>query len=142
MQRIYQKIDRRKTRTINVGNLKIGGKSPILVQTMTNTLTSDIKATLDQINRVVKVGADLVRVSVPNEESSKALKEICKESPVPIIADIHFHYKRAIESAKNGANCLRINPGNIGNKEKIKEVIKVAKAVSYTHLTLPTKRIV
>lgn len=127
MYRSYQKIDRRKTRTIKVGNLNIGGNNPILVQTMTNTLTSDVKATLDQIERVVNLGADIVRVSVPDKESSNALKEICKNSPVPIIADIHFHYQRAIESAKNGAACLRINPGNIGSKEKIKEVITVAK---------------
>jgi (E)-4-hydroxy-3-methylbut-2-enyl-diphosphate synthase len=127
MQRSYQKIDRRKTRTINVGKLSIGGTSPILVQTMTNTLTSDVKATLNQIKRVVNVGADLVRVSVPDKDSTLALKKICKESSVPIIADIHFHYKRAIESAQNGASCLRINPGNIGSKEKIKDVIKAAK---------------
>ncbi len=127
MQRLYQKIDRRKTRTINVGNLKIGGNNPILVQTMTNTLTSNVKATLEQINKVINVGADLVRVSVPDKESTDALKEICKKSSVPIIADIHFHYLRAIESAKNGASCLRINPGNIGSKEKIMDVIKAAK---------------
>ena len=127
MHRSYQKIDRRITRVIKVGNLNIGGNNPILVQTMTNTLTSDVKATLDQIERVIEVGADLVRVSVPDKESSIALKEICKNSSVPIIADIHFHYQRAIESAKNGAACLRINPGNIGSKEKIREVIKAAK---------------
>ena len=127
MLRSYQKINRRKTRVVNVGNVLIGGKSPITVQTMTNTLTSDIKATRKQINNVVKAGADLVRVSVPDKESSLALKEITKHSPVPIIADIHFHYKRAIESAENGASCLRINPGNIGSKEKIKDVIKSAK---------------
>ncbi len=127
MHRSYQKIDRCKTRVIKVGNLNIGGNNPILVQTMTNTLTSNSKATLDQIERVVNVGADIVRVSVPDKSSSEALKEICKSSPVPIIADIHFHYKRAIESAKNGAACLRINPGNIGSKEKIKEVIMAAK---------------
>ena len=127
MSRLYQKIDRRKTKTVTVGNLKIGGATPILVQTMTNTLTSDIKATLNQIKRVVKVGADIVRVSVPDKESSEALKIICKESKVPIIADIHFHYKRAIESAINGAACMRINPGNIGSKDKIKDVIKAAK---------------
>ena len=127
MQRTYQKIDRRKTKIIKLGNLDIGGTSPILVQTMTNTLTSDVKATLDQINRVVKVGADIVRVSVPDKESTDALKQICKKAKVPIVADIHFHYKRAIESAINGASCLRINPGNIGSKEKIKDVIKAAK---------------
>ena len=127
MQRPYQKIDRRKTRSIKMGNLSIGGKAPILVQTMTNTLTSDVGATVDQIRRVIKVGADIVRVSVPDKESSIALKEICKKVHIPIIADIHFHYQRAIESAKNGAACLRINPGNIGSKEKIKDVIKAAK---------------
>ena len=127
MERSYQKIDRRKTRTINVGDLKIGGKNPILVQTMTNTPTVDIKSTLAQIKRVTDIGADIVRVSVPDRNSTEALKEICKESKIPIIADIHFHYKRAIESAVNGASCLRINPGNIGSKEKIKEVIKAAK---------------
>ena len=103
MIRSYQKIDRRKSQAIKVGNVKIGGGAPISVQTMTNTLTTNIKATISQINRVVNVGADLVRVSVPDEESTNALKIICKESPVPIIADIHFHYKRAIESAINGA---------------------------------------
>ena len=127
MLRSYQKIDRRKTRTIKLGNLCIGGGAPILVQTMTNTLTSDVGATVDQIRRVIKVGADIVRVSVPDKESSKALKEICKKVNIPIIADIHFHYQRAIESAKNGASCLRINPGNIGSKEKIRDVINAAK---------------
>ena len=127
MLRSYQKIDRRKTRTINVGNLKIGGDSPILVQTMTNTLTANVAETINQIDRVTKVGADIVRVSVPDKDSTEALKEICKKVEVPIIADIHFHYLRAVEAAKNGASCLRINPGNIGSKEKIKEVIKAAK---------------
>jgi len=127
MYRPYQKIDRRLTRVINVGNVAIGGSNPIAVQTMTNTLTKDIKKTNDQISRAVKVGADLVRVSIPDKESSEALKSICKESKVPIIADIHFHYKRALEAAENGASCLRINPGNIGSDEKIKEVINAAK---------------
>ena len=127
MWRSYQQIDRRKSRSINVGNVKVGGKAPISVQTMTNTLTSDVKATVAQIKRVVKTGADIVRVSVPDQDSSYALKDICKKSTVPIIADIHFHYKRAIESAVNGAACLRINPGNIGSKEKVNEVIKAAK---------------
>ena len=112
---------------VNVGDVLIGGDNPIPVQTMTNTLTSDVKATLNQINRVIKSGADLVRVSVPDKDSSQALKEITKYSAVPIIADIHFHYKRAVESAINGASCLRINPGNIGSKEKVKEVIRAAK---------------
>lgn len=125
--RPYQKINRRKTRVVNVGDVLIGGDNPITVQTMTNTLTSDVKATLNQIDRVIKTGADLVRVSVPDKDSSQALKEITKHSAVPIIADIHFHYKRAIEAADNGASCLRINPGNIGSKEKVNDVIKSAK---------------
>ena len=113
MLRPYQIIDRRKTRVINVGNVLIGGDNPVSVQTMTNTITSDIKNTLNQINNVVEAGADLVRVSVPDKDSTDALKIICKSSKVPIIADIHFHYKRALEAADNGASCLRINPGNI-----------------------------
>ncbi|PPR53843.1 MAG: 4-hydroxy-3-methylbut-2-en-1-yl diphosphate synthase (flavodoxin), partial [Alphaproteobacteria bacterium MarineAlpha5_Bin6] len=127
MERLYQKIDRRKSNTIKVGKVSVGGNSPISVQTMTNTITSDIKSTIAQIERVTKVGADLVRVSIPDQDSSKALKQISKKSKIPIIADIHFHYKRAIESAINGASCLRINPGNIGSKEKIREIIKAAK---------------
>ncbi len=127
MYRSYQNIDRRKSRLIKVGKVLIGNDNPISVQTMTNTLTSDIKKTVNQIKRIEKVGADLVRVSVPDKESSLALKEICKKINTPLIADIHFHYKRAIESALNGAACLRINPGNIGSNEKIKEVIKAAK---------------
>ena len=127
MIRSYQNINRRKSRAIYIGNIKIGNDAPISVQTMTNTLTTDIKSTLSQIKRIEKVGADLVRVSVPDKESSKALKTICKKSNLPIIADIHFHYKRAIESAINGAACLRINPGNIGSLQRVKEVIKAAK---------------
>ena len=127
MYRSYQNIDRRKSKVINVGSVKVGGNSPISVQTMTNTVTSDIKSTIEQINRITKAGADLVRVSVPDKESALALKKICKNTKIPIIADIHFHYKRAIESAVNGASCLRINPGNIGSIKKVKEVIKSAK---------------
>ena len=127
MLRPYQKINRRKTRVVNIGNLLVGGDNPITVQTMTNTLTTDIVSTSRQIDRAVSAGADLVRVSVPNKESTQALKEITKHSKVPIIADIHFHYKRAIESAISGASCLRINPGNIGSKDRVKEVIKAAK---------------
>ena len=127
MLRSYQKIHRRKTRVVNVGDVLIGGDNPISVQTMTNTLTIDTKSTIKQIERVVKAGADLVRVSIPDKESSQSLKQIVKESKIPIIADIHFHYKRAIEAAKNGASCLRINPGNIGSEEKVKEVIQAAK---------------
>ena len=127
MLRSYQKIQRRKTRVVNVGDVLIGGDNPISVQTMTNTLTIDTKSTIKQIERVVKAGADLVRVSIPDQESSQSLKQIVRESKIPIIADIHFHYKRAIEAAKNGASCLRINPGNIGSEEKVKEVIQAAK---------------
>jgi len=127
MLRPYQKINRRKTRVINVGDVLVGGNNPISVQTMTNTLTTDVESTRKQIDRAVNAGVDLVRVSVPDKESTEALKEITKHSKVPIIADIHFHYKRAIEAANNGASCLRINPGNIGSKERVKEVIKAAK---------------
>ncbi|PPR49974.1 MAG: 4-hydroxy-3-methylbut-2-en-1-yl diphosphate synthase (flavodoxin) [Alphaproteobacteria bacterium MarineAlpha5_Bin5] len=127
MLRSYQKIDRRKTRVINVGKVAIGGDNPIAVQTMTNTITSNVKETIAQIERSTKIGADLVRVSVPDEESTHALKIITKESEVPIIADIHFHYKRALEAADNGAACLRINPGNIGSEVRVKEVISAAK---------------
>ena len=127
MLRPYQIIKRRKSRVINVGNVKIGGNNPIAVQTMTNTLTSNSNDTISQIERCAKLGVDIVRVSIPDEDSSQSLKEIVKHSPVPIIADIHFHYKRAIEAAANGAACIRINPGNIGNIDRIKEVIKAAK---------------
>ncbi len=125
--RPFRDIHRRKTKEINIGNVKVGGNNPISVQSMTNTLTKDIKATINQINEIANEGADLVRVSCPDEDSTLALKEIVKHSSVPIIADIHFHYKRALESADNGAKCLRINPGNIGEKKKIKEVISAAK---------------
>jgi (E)-4-hydroxy-3-methylbut-2-enyl-diphosphate synthase len=125
--RPWRAISRRKSRQISVGNLKIGGDAPILVQTMTNTLTSDAHATIEQILRCEEAGADLVRVSVPDEASSGALAQIVKSVNVPIIADIHFHYKRAIESAIAGAACLRINPGNIGSSARVKEVIKAAK---------------
>ena len=124
--RPFRDIKRRKTKEINVGKVKVGGNNPISVQSMTNTLTTDVKATILQINEIHSEGADIVRVSCPDEPSTKALKEIIKHVDVPIVADIHFHYKRAIEAAKSGANCLRINPGNIGNEEKIKEVIKAA----------------
>ena len=125
--RPFRDIKRRKTKTINVGNFKVGGENPISVQSMTNTLTSDIKSTIKQIQEIQSEGADIVRVSCPDESSSKALKEITKHINIPIVADIHFHYKRAIEAAENGASCLRINPGNIGDKKKIVEVIKSAK---------------
>ena len=125
--RPFRDINRRKTKVIKVGNVKIGGGNPISVQSMTNTLTTDIKSTVQQINRIQSEGADLVRVSCPDEESTKALKKIIKHVDIPVIADIHFHYKRAIEAAESGASCLRINPGNIGDRNKIKEVIKAAK---------------
>ena len=124
--RPFRDINRRKTKEINVGKVKVGGDNPISVQSMTNTLTTDIKATINQINEIHKEGADIVRVSCPDASSTKALKEIIKHIDVPIVADIHFHYKRAIEAAENGADCLRINPGNIGNTDKIKEIVRAA----------------
>ena len=125
--RPFRNINRKKTRVINVGDVKIGGDNPISVQSMTNTLTTDVKATIDQINAIHEEGADIVRVSCPDENSTKALKEITNNVKLPIIADIHFHYKRAIEAAENGAKCLRINPGNIGDKQKIHDVLSAAK---------------
>ena len=125
--RPHRIINRRKTKKINVGNIFVGGDSPISVQSMTNTITSDEASTIKQVNQLQEAGADIVRISCPDEDSTKALKNIIKKTNVPIVADIHFHYKRAIESAKSGASCLRINPGNIGSKERIKEVIKAAK---------------
>ncbi|MGB8183274.1 MAG: flavodoxin-dependent (E)-4-hydroxy-3-methylbut-2-enyl-diphosphate synthase [Stellaceae bacterium] len=125
--RPYRDIIRRKSRMIHVGSVPIGGDAPITVQSMTNTLTHDIKATVEQIQALERAGADIVRVSCPDEESSAALKDIVPQVKVPIVADIHFHYKRAIEAAKNGAACLRINPGNIGSAERVREVVKAAK---------------
>jgi (E)-4-hydroxy-3-methylbut-2-enyl-diphosphate synthase len=125
--RPWRNIHRRKSRQIMVGNVPVGGDAPISVQTMTNTLTTDAKATIAQIQAAAEAGADIVRVSVPDVESSKALKEIVRESPVPIVADIHFHYKRGIEAAEAGAACLRINPGNIGDEKRVKEVIRAAR---------------
>ena len=125
--RPHRIINRKKTKEIKVGNISVGGDSKISVQSMTNTLTTDVKATIKQIHSLEEVGADIVRVSCPDEDSTKALKDIVKEVKVPIVADIHFHYKRAIEAAKMGASCLRINPGNIGSKDRILEVVKAAK---------------
>lgn len=125
--RPFRDIRRKKTKEINVGDVKIGGENPISVQSMTNTLTKDTKKTIDQINKIAEAGADIVRVSCPDEDSTNALRDIVKNVSIPIVADIHFHYKRAIEAAENGAKCLRINPGNIGNKKKIEEVINAAK---------------
>ncbi|EPY00166.1 flavodoxin-dependent (E)-4-hydroxy-3-methylbut-2-enyl-diphosphate synthase [Magnetospirillum fulvum] len=125
--RPYRHITRRKSRKIMVGPVAVGGDAPISVQTMTNTLTSDVEGTLEQIRRAAEAGADIVRVSCPDEAATQALRAIVKASPVPIVADIHFHYKRAIEAAEAGAACLRINPGNIGAPERVREVIQAAR---------------
>ncbi len=125
--RPWRNIYRRKSRQIMVGNVPVGGDAPITVQTMTNTLTTDIKGTIAQVQAAADAGADIVRISVPDEASSKALKEIVRNVSVPIVADIHFHYKRGIEAAEAGAACLRINPGNIGDEKRVKEVIKAAR---------------
>jgi (E)-4-hydroxy-3-methylbut-2-enyl-diphosphate synthase len=126
--RPWRDIVRRKSRQIMVGNVAVGGDAPISVQTMTNTLTNDAKATIDQIRRCEEAGVDIIRVSCPDVESTAALKQIVRASRVPIVADIHFHYKRALEAADAGAACLRINPGNIGSSERVKEVVNAAKA--------------
>ncbi len=125
--RPWRNIYRRKSRQIMVGSVPVGGDAPISVQTMTNTLTTDVKATIEQCQRAVDAGADIIRISVPDEASSRALKEIVPEVDAPIVADIHFHYRRGIEAAEAGAACLRINPGNIGNPDRVKEVIKAAR---------------
>ena len=125
--RPYRTVKRKKTKVIKVGNVLVGGDSPISVQSMTNTLTTDTKSTIKQINSLEEKGADIVRVSCPDESSTQSLKNITKNVNVPIVADIHFHYKRAIEAAKNGAACLRINPGNIGSRDRVLDVVKAAK---------------
>ncbi len=125
--RPWRNIYRRKSRQIQVGSVPVGGDAPITVQTMTNTLTTDVKATIAQIQACADAGADIVRVSVPDQDSAQAMKEIVPESPVPLVADIHFHYKRGIEAAEAGAACLRINPGNIGDSTRVNEVIKAAR---------------
>lgn len=125
--RPYQHIERRKSRQIFVGRVPVGGGAPITVQTMTNTPTTDVAATVAQIKRSERAGVDIVRVSCPDQESALALKDIIRQVDVPVVADIHFHYKRAIEAAKSGAACLRINPGNIGSQERVREVIKAAR---------------
>ena len=125
--RPFRKINRKKTKEISVGKIKVGGNNPITVQTMTNTLTTDHKSTIEQIHKVTEAGADIVRVSCPDSKSTEALKTITKHVDVPIVADIHFHYKRAIEAAQNGADCLRINPGNIGDTKRVAEVVSAAK---------------
>ena len=125
--RPWRQIDRRKSRKIRVGKVEVGGDAPITVQTMTNTPTTDIGATIDQIRRMEEAGADIVRVSCPDKESTAAFREIARAAVVPLVADIHFHYKRGIEAAEAGAACLRINPGNIGSADRVREVIKAAK---------------
>jgi (E)-4-hydroxy-3-methylbut-2-enyl-diphosphate synthase len=125
--RPYRDIARRKCRQVHVGKVLVGGDAPITVQSMTNTLTHDVPATVAQIKALEKAGADIVRVSCPDQESALALKDIVRQVEVPIVADIHFHYKRAIEAAESGAACLRINPGNIGSSERVREVVKAAK---------------
>lgn len=125
--RPWRNIERRPSRQIHVGPVPVGGDAPITVQTMTNTLTSDVAATVAQVQAVAEAGADIVRVSVPDEASAKAMKDIARESPIPIVADIHFHYKRGIEAAEAGAACLRINPGNIGSPERVRDVIAAAR---------------
>jgi (E)-4-hydroxy-3-methylbut-2-enyl-diphosphate synthase len=126
--RPWRDITRRKSRQIRVGDVLVGGDAPIAVQTMTNTPTEDAAATIAQIQRAAEAGADIVRVSCPTEEATAAMPEICKASPVPIVADIHFHYKRGIEAADAGAACLRINPGNIGSEARVREVVAAARA--------------
>ncbi|MBV9570092.1 MAG: flavodoxin-dependent (E)-4-hydroxy-3-methylbut-2-enyl-diphosphate synthase [Alphaproteobacteria bacterium] len=125
--RAYRDITRRKSRKIRVGTVEIGGDAPISVQTMTNTVTADVRGTIDQVRHMEEAGADIVRVSCPDEDATKALKHIVKAAAVPIVADIHFHYKRAIEAAEAGAACLRINPGNIGSAQRVREVVQAAK---------------
>jgi len=125
--RAYRTIERRQCRQIMVGTVPVGGDAPISVQTMTNTPTNDVSATLAQINAAAEAGADIVRVSCPDQDSTTALRDICAASPVPIVADIHFHYRRAIEAAAAGAACLRINPGNIGRADRVREVISAAR---------------
>src|ERR1700693_3267775 len=122
--RPYRDIHRRTCRTIHVGKVPVGGDAPITVQSMTNTVTSDIKATVEEVQALERGGADIVRVSCSDQESALALKQIVRQVEVPIVADIHFHYKRAIEAAESGAACLRINPGNIGSGERVRGVVK------------------
>ncbi|MEO1317492.1 MAG: flavodoxin-dependent (E)-4-hydroxy-3-methylbut-2-enyl-diphosphate synthase, partial [Pseudomonadota bacterium] len=120
--RPWRNIYRRESRKIRVGRVEVGGDAPISVQTMTNTLTTDVQATIRQVNACAEAGADIVRISVPDKDSSEALKQIVPNIDVPVVADIHFHYMRGIEAAEAGAACLRINPGNIGDEKRVKEV--------------------
>ena len=144
---LEHQIVRKKTRKILIGDVPVGGDAPISVQSMTNTPTSDSESTINQIKQLSEAGADIVRVSVPDQEAADSFKIIKENSPVPLVADIHFDYTMALEAIKGGADCIRINPGNIGKEQKIREVISAAKdtntpirvgTVSYTHLTLPT----
>src|ERR1700748_1564279 len=125
--RPWRSIQRRKSRKIRVGNVEVGGDAPITVQSMTNTLTADAAATIDQIRQLEEAGADIVRVSCPDEDSTRAFKTIAKAAKIPLVADIHFHYKRGIEAAEAGAGCLRINPGNIGSPDRVRDVIQAAR---------------
>ena len=125
--RPFRDIRRKETKKIKVGKVEVGGDAPISVQSMTNTLTTNVKETVKQINELTEAGVDIVRVSCPDQDSSLALKKIVNQVSVPIVADIHFHYKRAIEAAVSGAHCLRINPGNIGSKKRVQEILKAAK---------------
>src|SRR5579871_2187205 len=125
--RAYRDVVRRKSRKICVGKVEVGGDAPITVQSMTNTVTADANATIAQIRALEEAGADIVRVSCPDEESTAAFKTIAKAAKVPLVADIHFHYKRGVEAAKAGAACLRINPGNIGSPDSVREVVQAAK---------------
>src|ERR1700751_3544438 len=126
--RPWRDIERRTSRQIMIGSVPVGGDAPITVQTMTNTPTEDARATIDQIRRCEEAGADIIRVSCPTADATAALKEIVRAASVPIVADIHFHYKRALEAADAGAACLRINPGNIGSSQRVQEVVNAAKA--------------
>jgi (E)-4-hydroxy-3-methylbut-2-enyl-diphosphate synthase len=125
--RPWRAIDRRRSRQIHVGSVPVGGDAPITVQSMTNTITGDAKATIAQIRQLEEAGADIVRVSCPDEDATAAFKTIAREAKVPLVADIHFHYKRGIEAAKAGAACLRINPGNIGSPSRVRDVINAAR---------------
>src|SRR5579875_1763662 len=125
--RPYRDIQRRKCRQIHVGPVAVGGDAPISVQSMTNTLTADAKATIEQIRQLEEAGADIVRVSCPDEDSTRAFHEIARAAKVPLVADIHFHYRRAIEAAEAGAACLRINPGNIGSPQRVRDVVQAAR---------------
>ncbi|WP_125255363.1 flavodoxin-dependent (E)-4-hydroxy-3-methylbut-2-enyl-diphosphate synthase [Brevundimonas fluminis] len=125
--RPWRHIERRKSRQIRVGDVLVGGDTPITVQSMTNTPTSDARATIDQIRKLEEAGADIVRVSCPDVESTVAFRTIAREARVPLVADIHFHYRRGIEAAQAGAACLRINPGNIGSPDRVREVVQAAK---------------